>query len=103
MSRFEGGTVICGTLRSEDLIPEFTRVLESLAPTTASRYAARWDDVYAGLEAVYFPEDLYAEATELVEYLIDALHANAPDGYCFGAHPGDGADFGFWRIDDDDF
>jgi len=33
---------------------------------------------------------------------MDALNEYAPDGYYFGAIEGDGSDFGFWAIEDED-
>lgn len=46
--------------------------------------------------------DAWAEsevAPEQVDALGDALDAWALPGFAFGAHPGDGADFGFWPSD----
>lgn len=40
------------------------------------------------------------EPQELVVKLIDALDAYAPEGFYFGAHPGDGSDYGFWMHED---
>lgn len=40
------------------------------------------------------------EPMELVVELIDALNDYAPEGFYFGAHPGDGSDYGFWMHED---
>ena len=37
----------------------------------------------------------------IFEDICDYLNDIAPDGVVFGAQDGDGACFGFWRIDDD--
>lgn len=79
-----GGTISEGTLRDEDLIPVFMRELAMLDPT-----------LYQNFLDCQFPVE------EKVEELIQALDSCAGEGLCFGAHPGDGADFGFWRHEED--
>ena len=41
------------------------------------------------------------EAIMLLDALFDTLDAYSPEDYYFGAHPGDGSDFGFWKMDKD--
>lgn len=73
------GSVSSGTLRSEDLIPTFLGLLHELEPGRELNYPRESDD----------PMDV-------VNDLIDDLNNYAPPYFYFGAHPGDGADFGFW-------
>jgi hypothetical protein len=72
-------------LRTEDLLTAFADELEYLAPT---------DELIVEARAITdFDSE---EAADMVNELIDALSVWAP-AYCyFGAHEGDGADFGFW-------
>lgn len=86
-----------GTLRDVDLIPVFEEILESAGagfdrPASVDRLLAGeeltesdWDEV-----SWYLNEDLF-----------DLLNEIAPDGTYFGAHPGDGADFGFWQFEEE--
>jgi hypothetical protein len=94
-------SVIHGTLRNQDLIPAFLEAVLQLDPDTPM----------ALIEAM-MPEELreapqdnddhewwYTEtAYWVLEHLDNKLNDYAPDGYYFGAHYGDGSDFGFWRI-----
>lgn len=92
------GTVIHGTLRSQDLVPAFMRLLKALRkPTGISTIPreARNDESHPWWDS----EDC---AYFLNETLFDKLNECAPEGFYFGAHPGDGSDFGFWEVDDDD-
>jgi hypothetical protein len=91
------GSVSSGTLREEVLIPVFEDVL---------RQAGVTPDRPAAAVRLHRGEDLTdAEWGEVSWYvnedLFDALDAVAPEGTYFGAHPGDGSDFGFWEADGD--
>jgi len=105
------GSISSGTMRAEDLIPAFMSALDDVkddlitdgdANTKAD--VARIDDFLAELErrmvddsgetrADYFSSD---DACFDLEELGDRLDEHAPPYCYFGAHCGDGADFGFW-------
>ena len=79
---FQLGTVSEGTLRTEDLLPVFANIIKSLSDEPHFEQLA-W-------LAIEVPDD------DTVDALIDALNELCPPFVYFGAHPGDGADFGFW-------
>lgn len=93
-----GGTLIRGTLRRQDLIPAF---LHELATRTSHEYAVK----LAGFTPDNMPDedsDLWDsdDAYELLDALFDELDRLAPAGHYFGAHPGDGSDFGYWLVEE---
>jgi len=118
------GTVSRGTLRLEDLIPAFISAVDDVLE--ASTFESDSPDrvqrvgeihailgeiegrVYVGESAPSFPpvfSEAFApgyfdseEAGWDLETLFDLLNELAPEGFYFGAHEGDGADFGFWEI-----
>lgn len=77
---FRPGTLIEGTHRVADLVPVFAAELAHVTGGT--------------LPTMHEPED-----TDMVGWFIEKLDALAPEGYYFGAHPDDGADFGYWRTE----
>ena len=97
-SSWAGVSVSSGTLREEDLIPAFESVLDVAGvkyerPDSVNKLTGggeltidEWEEVSA-----YLNEDLF-----------DAMNDIAPEGTCFGSHPGDGTDFGFWRATDEE-
>lgn len=89
------GSISTGTLRDIDLIPRFMATLRTLDPATADTFTER-----AQSELTVIAETGHGDG-ELVAELIDALDNAAPEGWSFGSHEGDGADFGFWRLDED--
>ena len=105
MSTAELGSVSWGTMRSEDLISSFLDALDDLDHVRYEVEVARAlvdgvivDDGYGGW-VVAEPDDSYADA-DYVDHLFDVLGEYAPDGAYFGAHPGDGSDYGFWMCED---
>jgi hypothetical protein len=81
------GSIISGTLRSDDLLTAFAGELESL--DAAGKYAG----VVAAARSVRHESD---EAHEVLGELEQALGEFAPPYAYFGSHRGDGADYGYW-------
>ena len=82
------------TMHPQDLIPKFMNVLrdtpEYIQVMNVVPSHAREDD-----NAAWWHSE---DAIALLESLTDTLDSYAPEGYYFGAHPGDGSDYGFWQI-----
>jgi len=102
------GTVSAGTLLPGDLIPAFMFELERLdgaaaAALTAQYVAEGWPTDANGLQFGDFITDNVEIADALMVDLFDALDNCAADGVQFGSLEGDGADFGFWPIDEGGF
>jgi len=109
------------TLRSCDLLPRLANHLSIALDTIEVRFenaGQQLEDYQQNLvseyrnlvgEAVEFHElnaDGYSsayvdsvemDAQEIIASLFDALDQLSPDGYYFGSHPGDGADFNYWE------
>jgi hypothetical protein len=81
------GSVSSGTLVTEELVDAFLDALDYLNPDYAKELRSDYDN--------YAPDAL---DEFLHEKLFEALDECAPEGYYFGAHEGDGADFGFWEV-----
>lgn len=99
------GTISHGTMRPQDLIPSFLDALEAIAPDA---YAQMMVSSFGPVPAYVYDEGDDSEwwdsddAGYLLESLFDALDENSPEGFYFGAHPGDGSDYGFWQVEQDD-
>lgn len=76
------GTIISGTLRTEDLIDAFEGFLDSR-------------NVRYKKEDSWETED--DQEWYMNEVLVFELEYLAPCGWYFGANPGDGANLGYWR------
>lgn len=90
-----GWSVSHGTMRTEDLIPTFHNVLHDIDPERAERLQA--DIAYTVLN-----HSENVDADDILHELFDILDEYSPDGYYFGAHVGDGSDYGYWPIEEDE-
>lgn len=96
------GSISSGTLVSKDLFIRFMLFLAQNEQIKAAykAYLEMYRHIKPSDNNPYvwnIPED---EITGwILEDMFDALNAIAPEGCYFGAHPGDGADFGFWTIE----
>jgi hypothetical protein len=82
------GSISSGTMRPGDLIPVFADELRTLRGTLPR-------DIYKDLRQWH--RDAGSDlADELLASLFSALEEFAPAYGYFGAHEGDGSDYGFW-------
>jgi hypothetical protein len=88
------GSVSSGTMREEDLIPAFLDELESMKPLRRE-HSKEIKEIRKRMELPNYFESEEA-GYDLNEFLFEALDEYAPPYFYFGAHPGDGADYGYW-------
>lgn len=106
------GSISHGTLRTEDLLSTFASELESLILVNGDHFSLPenrqdrdWMNSLVGRAQDCFSADddeaIEDEKLEEAEYMVNEEFFNAfqqfAPPYCyFGAHEGDGSDFGFW-------
>ena len=86
------GTVSHATMRPEDLIPAFVAELEYYGASIPNGLSVE-ATMPVDEESSYWTMD---EVHYDLEALFDALNEIAPPYCYFGAHEGDGSDYGFW-------
>lgn len=104
------GTVIHATLRSQDLVPAFLGELDRLVELEKDEDTRRdlsqrittlhsdYEDVIAAMLTGEEDED----DEFLIEDLFNLLNEFGPENFYFGANEGDGADFGWWSVEEED-
>lgn len=102
------GTVSRGSMRIQDILPACMDVLLEYHP---SAYREIINTLSGEVGTTYTElcgdQDNPDWQSELLSWIVhedmwDAMDEIAPEGYFFGAHPGDGADYGFWRTIEDE-
>jgi len=104
-AKIELGTLIHGTLRDEDLLQAFSDELARIDEPKFREVIKADAHLFAesaNLTTEEIVEELGEYVTDVINDLMDALNEYAPDGYYFGSIEGDGSDFGFWAIEDED-
>ena len=101
--KVEIGTISHGTMLTQDLIPVFVTELKRLDPEFDSSPFDMEVTVYADEDEDEDEDEDDIEdydSDELLSELFDKLNEWAPPYCYFGAHPGDGSDYGFWPEED---
>lgn len=97
------GTVSHGTLRTPDLLRSFAAEYERVLPFNSREAVTDARNCANEIDADPGHPGNEQTGSEIVAELIDALDAIAArEGLTFGAHEGDGSDFGYWATDSDD-
>lgn len=90
-----------GTLRNYDLITCFLDIIDE-TPEYMQMLASPGSPLHPACSRIDDESDEWWESEDakcLLEELFFVLDVYAPEGYYFGAHPGDGSDFGYWLIE----
>lgn len=106
------GSISSGTMRPEDLIPTFTECLSDLIKKNARYFRdpenkpirARMRVLIRAARRLILEEDeSYRDrdsAERVLDELFETLGEFAPPYCYFGSSCGDGADYGFWVVED---
>lgn len=90
-------SVSYATMRAQDLIPVFLEVMKD---------TPEYIQIMQTMPSYPFDDDSGSwwdseESTYYLETIWDTLDSYAPDGYYFGAHVGDGSDYGYWKFEEE--
>lgn len=100
------GTVTSLTMRVQDVLPALMDVLVKYYPEAYKVVTSAISiELDTGYTEICNDHDDPAWDTEIISWITheiawDAMEEIAPEGYYFGAHAGDGCDYGFWKIKD---
>jgi hypothetical protein len=91
-------SVSSATMRAEDLIPKFIAAIRSIeGESIESQLESKllYIENESAKEGYYESENSQYD----LDWLFDTLDALAPERFYFGSHPGNGSDYGFWKVE----
>ena len=96
------GTVSSATMQERDLIPAFLDELDwQVRQNKARGYLREINRIRRAADKDVDDSYFHSEAAGYdLEYLFNSLNDFAAPYFYFGAHPGDGADYGYWLSED---
>lgn len=97
------GSVLSGTLRSQDVLRGLYNELAYLTGYETAKPGDQdvaFDTLNQAKAMIEANEEPSEDMETVINELFDELNEIAPPYCYFGAHEGDGADFGFWPIMD---
>lgn len=86
-----------GTMRPQDVLPA---LLDALREYDEDAYSQCMNLIPAHAAEDENADWWTEEAPDHIDALFNALNDCAPSGLYFGAHPGDGSDYGFWMSEE---
>lgn len=91
-----------GTLRAEDLLPRFMGILKDYAPEKFNEFIKGYPELDGWEEFLDADWRIISDDTKMnaSDELFGLLNDIAPEGTMFSSTEGDGADFGFWTVED---
>lgn len=91
-----------GTLRAEDLLPRFMGILKDYAPEKFNEFIKGYPELDGWEEFLREDWRLVSDDTKMdaCDELFGLLNDIAPEGTMFSSTEGDGADFGFWTVEE---
>ena len=105
------GSWISGTLKPDELLPKYLEILDHMKEDLSFSYEkgkevetaqvigtldSRMGEIERSMQTDgYWDEDYLRD----IDWCAERINELAPDGLYFGAHHGDGADFGFWPVE----
>ena len=92
---FSTGSVSTGTLRAQDLAPAFFDLLGDVNPDLVG--TDWWEQMQRDVARIVASGGDLENAPEIIERIEDEINYWLPEGLYFGAHEGDGSDFGIWQ------
>lgn len=88
------GSVSSGTMLNQDIIPALLGALDRLDEIKKEHIMSISDIKIESQQPGYYEDG--DRPYEDCNTLMDILDEYCPEGHYFGAHPGDGADYGCW-------